>query len=85
MDARVIFFNPQFPRRTLAPREVHEVIYEALLLYNINFLSIFQIPSLKTPFPTNEIKRFTRQNSLSIKSRGLTTSRGWQGIPALPA
>jgi len=47
-----------------SPSEPHEVLHEALLLYIINFLSIFQIPPLKTPFPSNKINGFTRQNSL---------------------
>ena len=71
----------QFPRRTPAPREPHEVVHEALLLYIINFLSISKIPFPKTPFTTNKINGFTRYNSISSnQTKGphdLTGSAGY--------
>jgi hypothetical protein len=60
-DSVVSFIlEPDPPACTLAPREPHEVVHEALLLYIINFPRHLQSPSSKTPIPPNKINGFKR-------------------------
>jgi hypothetical protein len=80
----VILCIASFAQFLTAPREPHEVVHEALLLYNPISLSISAKPFLKAPFRSTKSRGSRGEIQFQpIKPRGFTGSRGQRGIPPL--